>query len=838
MDTSKSSPYASWLLYLSWILRACIIAGLIELCRYTPPPLPQPFPQPTLLCIEPQVPLPFVRQTLESFSFSPEKLFCFISPSPHDLPSPLYSWKNFPWDKTPSPSPSPNPSPNPSQEFFLFLNSPPDPPLHPEIEKHFPHFFLFYPPPDPPQTPPTSLPSAVPELFLEIQRIDQSIHVSCKGKALQAPVELYLDKTLLHTWPLSEEGEFSPPPSKLPPLSPGNHLLWLKSGKTLCSQSIHQQAPLRILSLSSFQENALLETLLKAQKLDVTVQEKIPENLFHYHVVLLQGASAQKLSRAESLILQKFVRDAGGALLFLQGEPDTLPPYFAEWMPLQHILPPPKATTTAPPTPTTPTPPPVLEKDEQTGQIRGEKEVEKTSLSLVLILDRSGSMSGSKLQLAKESALACLGQLQDDDTLGVLSFNQKPTWTLLPTPAWKKSKIHQALQSLKAEGDTLIYPALEAAYEELKGQGTSVKHLILLSDGYSSIRVANYRQIAEKMVKAGMTLSTIGIGDEFDHTLMSNLSEWGKGRFYFTSDFKRIAYYVTKDTETVLREIRPPELPPSEKPQNPEKKPKIEPPPPKPEELPPPPVPASVYPVHGEGPLFRTLQAPSVERYRRATPLSGTILYATVEQEPWLALRRFGLGKILHGLGKLDETWSPQWLAWKDLAPFWSQAVQHIALEKPVKKPLRYQQESTETRSQLQVYFPFFLDSESQYRLEGEELPSPLSFSFDSPTTLSVQFPFPGTQYYRWNITQWKDEKLQESYPLDLLVYPTPPPVEQQLPKHSSPKSTSAIPKVRSPSPDSPLFYKQQEISYFSPILAGILFLLLVEIALRQTQQR
>ncbi|MDQ7778376.1 MAG: VWA domain-containing protein [Planctomycetota bacterium] len=193
-------------------------------------------------------------------------------------------------------------------------------------------------------------------------------------------------------------------------------------------------------------------------------------------------------------------------------------------------------------------PPPDTEPDTHTEPTRAEDghPTEVARVALVLLLDKSGSMIGKKIALLRESAIATAETLSKDDILGVVAFDAQPRWVIDPVEVSSATGIDTRIAQLRAGGDTNIYPALVEAYRALSKLDAQVKHVILLTDGYS--RFADFLSLVETMVRDGMTVSTIGIGDEFDGNLLASIARWGKGRYYYTSDFTEVPQVFTIET--------------------------------------------------------------------------------------------------------------------------------------------------------------------------------------------------------------------------------------------------------------------------------------------------
>nr|WP_246439203.1 VWA domain-containing protein [Bacillus benzoevorans] len=182
--------------------------------------------------------------------------------------------------------------------------------------------------------------------------------------------------------------------------------------------------------------------------------------------------------------------------------------------------------------------------------IKGKNEM--PSLGLILVMDRSGSMAGNKLALAKEAAARSVSLLREEDTLGFIAFDSGP-WKVVETaPLKDKDEVIDKIQKVSPGGGTEIYSSLELAYEELKDLKLQRKHIILLTDGQSALN-HNYDLLTEEGKTENITLSTVALGGDADHALLEQLAENGGGRYYDVTDSSVIPSILSRETVMASR---------------------------------------------------------------------------------------------------------------------------------------------------------------------------------------------------------------------------------------------------------------------------------------------
>ena len=245
--------------------------------------------------------------------------------------------------------------------------------------------------------------------------------------------------------------------------------------------------------------------------------------MINYDLIILSDVEARYISRSAMRAVETYVRDYGGGFLMVGGEHSFGPGGYDE-TPLEDISP--------------------VEFDMQ-------RQREMPSLSLALVIDRSGSMDGLKMEMAKDAAKAVVDMLGPQDYVGVLAFDTVVDTVVRMQPATNRARIRSDIGRIGPGGGTDIFPGLQEAYLQLTAQPSRLKHVILLTDGQ-----APWDGIADltSMMRAdGITVSTVGVGREADRALLEMIAELGGGRFYQTNDPNNIPQIFVQETSQVAR---------------------------------------------------------------------------------------------------------------------------------------------------------------------------------------------------------------------------------------------------------------------------------------------
>ncbi|MGC4031941.1 MAG: VWA domain-containing protein [Tepidisphaeraceae bacterium] len=159
------------------------------------------------------------------------------------------------------------------------------------------------------------------------------------------------------------------------------------------------------------------------------------------------------------------------------------------------------------------------------------------SVTLVLIVDTSGSMMGERMDLAKEVARLAMTHLKPHDKVGIVEFYGGKRWAAPIQSAANVAVIQRALDRLTPGGGTTLYPAVEEAAFALRNVRTRAKHLLILSDG--AVEEAKFAALIRQMAEDGMMVSAVQVGPPDNSGLanvMPDIARWGNGRYYTVPD--------------------------------------------------------------------------------------------------------------------------------------------------------------------------------------------------------------------------------------------------------------------------------------------------------------
>ncbi len=178
-------------------------------------------------------------------------------------------------------------------------------------------------------------------------------------------------------------------------------------------------------------------------------------------------------------------------------------------------------------------------------------ETARTPLTLALVLDRSGSMQGDKMQIAKQAALAVLSRLDERDQAAVAVFDDRIDVLQAKaamTPAAKAS-VQAALSLIEARANTALHEGwltgCKAIANESASADAGVSRCFLLTDGLANVGITDPEQIAGEAAgireHAGIGTSTFGIGTDYNELLLGPMAVAGGGQFHHLRTADEIA---------------------------------------------------------------------------------------------------------------------------------------------------------------------------------------------------------------------------------------------------------------------------------------------------------
>jgi Ca-activated chloride channel homolog len=366
-----------------------------------------------------------------------------------------------------------------------------------------------------------------------------------------------------------------------------------------------------------------LSSALSAQQFDVDVRapSALPRSLAElerYDLFILSDVPAELVDQGAQDVIERYVRDLGGGFLFAGGEAGY---GLGGWnhTTVERLL-------------------PVYMDNENRKDMPG--------VAMALVIDRSGSMTGLPIEMAKSACRATVETLRGDDLVEVIAFDMLPKRFVKLQPARYTARIMNDIASIQPGGGTAIFPALDAAYQDISVAQARKKHVILLSDGRADSQ--GIRDLVAAMIAESITVTTVGLGDGADADLLRMIADTGGGRYHHVPDPTNLPRIFTRETEMISRQSAVQEW----------------------------------FPVRqtSGADFLRGIDlasAPMLHGYvsTRLKPVPAQQILASEQGEPILARWRVGLGWAIAWTSDVKNNWSVDWLRWSAFGRFWGQLV-------------------------------------------------------------------------------------------------------------------------------------------------------------------
>lgn len=286
------------------------------------------------------------------------------------------------------------------------------------------------------------------------------------------------------------------------------------------------------------------------------------------------------------------------------------------------------------------------------------------NVALVLAIDRSGSMGRChcdnpdarpgeyervevglpKVDIAKDAVMMAGEALGPLDYLGVVAFDEHALWALELQQRVANTDLQHAIGGLQAEGGTNIFAGLSEAEDALQKTDARVKHIILLTDGWS--RAGEYDALTKRLAEASITLSVVAAGTG-SATYLQGLAQSGGGRYYPVPSIDDLPDIFFRETIEAAGSyiIEEPFYP----------------------------LPAATTPIlRGLDPMA----LPPLLGYNGTTPkATASTALLSPKGDPVLAQWQYGLGRAVAWTSDLKGRWAADWVAWEQFNRFAAQLV-------------------------------------------------------------------------------------------------------------------------------------------------------------------
>ena len=360
--------------------------------------------------------------------------------------------------------------------------------------------------------------------------------------------------------------------------------------------------------------NSHLTSTLEAAQFNVQRAEGFTaNNLAEYQLVIFDNWDLENIPAARKAELETYVKQGGG-LLVIGGERNV---YVEDKAKVEDALDRTLPAKLAPP-----------------------RSPEGTAV--VLIIDKSSSMEGRKIELARLAAIGVVDNLRPIDMVGVLIFDNSFQWAVPIRRAEDRTLIKRLISGITPDGGTQIAPALTEAYHKILPSSATYKHVVLLTDGISE--EGDSLDLSREAQSKRVTISTVGLGQDVNRSYLEKIAQLAGGKSYFLNEPAGLEQILLRDvmehtgstaiekSALTAKVVKPAEI------------------------------------LDG----IDMATAPALKGYVKfiAKPSADTIL--ELDRDPLLSIWQYGLGRAAVFTSDAKARWAADWVTWKGYDKFWA----------------------------------------------------------------------------------------------------------------------------------------------------------------------
>jgi len=168
-----------------------------------------------------------------------------------------------------------------------------------------------------------------------------------------------------------------------------------------------------------------------------------------------------------------------------------------------------------------------------------------TPINLALVIDHSGSMSGAKIEKARQAACIAINHLQPTDTFSLVQFDNEVDVLIPAQPAEDKERLKGIVNRIEPGGSTALYAGVQEGAHQLRKyfDEKNVNRVILVSDGIANVGPSSPGEIADlgrDLRDNGASVTTVGLGDDYNEDVMVSLAEASGANYYYVKDAEKL----------------------------------------------------------------------------------------------------------------------------------------------------------------------------------------------------------------------------------------------------------------------------------------------------------
>ncbi len=192
---------------------------------------------------------------------------------------------------------------------------------------------------------------------------------------------------------------------------------------------------------------------------------------------------------------------------------------------------------------------------------RPPRTAERPPVNLVIVLDRSGSMSGDKIAQAREAAIEALRRLDRRDVFSLVVYDHEVSTLISPQAPTDLSWLERQIRGITSRGNTALFAGVSQGAAELRKnleRSGFVHRVLLLSDGMANVGPSSpddLGRLGTALRREGIAVTTVGLGDGFNEDLMAALAQRSDGNHYYVAESGDLPQIFAKELGDVLNVV-------------------------------------------------------------------------------------------------------------------------------------------------------------------------------------------------------------------------------------------------------------------------------------------
>ncbi len=181
----------------------------------------------------------------------------------------------------------------------------------------------------------------------------------------------------------------------------------------------------------------------------------------------------------------------------------------------------------------------------------------RPGVNLAIVLDKSGSMQGEKIERAREAAIDAINLLSADDIVSIITYDSTVNVLVPSTKLTDKKAVITAIAGIQPGGNTALFAGVSKGAAEVRKflDKERVNRVILLSDGLANVGPSSPGELAslgKSLIKENISVSTLGLGLGYNEDLMVQLAGASGGNHLFIEDASELADIFRSEFDDVL----------------------------------------------------------------------------------------------------------------------------------------------------------------------------------------------------------------------------------------------------------------------------------------------